>query len=364
METKPWKNFKTLQKQTTPKIHVKQKNHMPTCTNVILSGGSGTRLWPLSRQKRPKQFLKIFQQKSLFQNTLLRNIEKVRDFMLITHASQIESAREQAKEIEIDIAHQIIEPVGRNTAPAIALACMALPEDRILFVTPSDQMIEDGTTYRAALERAITLAEEGHLVTFGIRPKHPETGFGYIEAAGESVVRFREKPDLKTAKEFVASGNFFWNSGMFCFRAKTYLEELEKHHPEMLAACKRAHQTKANGQVTHEAMSAIPDDSIDYAVLEKSRLVKTVSAAFEWTDLGSFDALIEYAQKQAPIDGLNKIPGSENAYAFSEKCVRTAGMDHFFLVDTPDAVLILPLGESQAVKTIHQNLRENNPTLL
>ena len=337
---------------------------MATCINVILSGGSGTRLWPLSRHKNPKQFLKIFQKKSLFQHTMLRNSNKVSDFMLITNETQLDMAQDQAKSIDLNIPYQISEPVGRNTAPAIALACMDLPEDSILFVTPSDQMITDDERYQTALDRAIFLAEEGFLVTFGIQPKHPETGFGYIESAGEDVLKFREKPNLKTAKEYLASGNFYWNSGMFCFQAKTYLKELKKYHPEILAACEHAHQSKVAGQITYEAMAAIPDDSIDYAVLEKSKLVKTVPSDFEWTDLGSFDALIDYAQEKSLVNGIKKIEGAENALAFSEKLITTAGMDNFFLVETSDTILLLPIGESQEVKKIHNKIKKTSPKLL
>src|SRR5690606_27153778 len=193
---------------------------MPKIINVILSGGSGTRLWPLSRQSKPKQFLPLFDdRKSLFQKTLLRNKNLVDDFLLVTNSSQFSLAMSQAEDTNISINRQIIEPIGRNTAAAIALAAWASDPQDILFATPSDQIIDTGELYTHAVQRAAVLANEGFLVTFGICPTFPETGFGYIECRGEEVLSFREKPDLETATQFLNSGDFLWNSGMFCFQA-------------------------------------------------------------------------------------------------------------------------------------------------
>lgn len=338
---------------------------MQQCINVILSGGSGTRLWPLSRQSNPKQFLKLFQGKSLFQHTLERNKAFSSDFMLITNETQKVMADAQAGELDINIKHKIIEPVGRNTAPAIALACLSVDAEAILFVTPSDHMIDAGKPYQKAINRAVELAQQGNIVTFGIDPLGPETGFGYIEARGESVVSFREKPDLKTAKEFLASGNFFWNSGMFCFKAKIFLEELEKYHPEMLSACKEAIETMEHGCIGLEAMRAIPEDSIDYAVLEKSSKVKTVPSSFYWTDLGTFDALINYAQSdQSRVDVLRSVEGCNNAFAFTKKKVVANGVDNIMLVETDDVMMVLPVGESNRVKSIYNNIKERDSSLI
>ena len=204
-------------------------------TNVILSGGSGTRLWPLSRHSRPKQFLQLFENRSLFQHTMQRNAAFAQDFILVTNAQQAVMANAQAEELHTTIAQTLIEPVGRNTAPAIALACLASHPDTILFITPSDQMIVADDLYKKALERAATLAAQDYLVTFGIQPQHPDTGFGYIQADGENVSRFTEKPDLETAKSFLEAGNYYWNSGMFCFKASAFLAELEK--PTSRHAC-------------------------------------------------------------------------------------------------------------------------------
>ncbi|ETN95809.1 mannose-1-phosphate guanylyltransferase/mannose- 6-phosphate isomerase [Zhouia amylolytica AD3] len=274
-------------------------------------------------------------------------------------------AETQAAEMEISLNQKVIEPVGRNTAPAIALACLSVDPEAVMFVTPSDHMIDGGQAYQNAINRAVELAQEGNVVTFGIDPLGPETGFGYIEARGESVVSFREKPDLKTAKEFLASGNFLWNSGMFCFKAGVFLEELEKHHYEMLKACKQAYSTIENGFVDLESMLTIPADSIDYAVLEKSDRVKVVPSSFYWTDLGTFDALINYAQlNQNRVDMLRPVEGCSNAYAFTNKKVVANGVDNIMLVETKDVMLVLPIGESNRVKSVYNSIKENDRSLV
>ena len=200
--------------------------------NVILSGGSGTRLWPLSRHSKPKQFLQLFNNESLFQNTLKRNHNKVNGFALVTNKVQYDKAFQQTKALGLDIEFSVLEPVGRNTAPAIALAALSVSPDDILFVTPSDQMIADDENYFSALNRAIDLSQNDYLVTFGIKPTHPDTGFGYIQSNEEDVLAFKEKPNLEVAKEFFESGDYLWNSGMFCFKASTFLNELEKYNPQ------------------------------------------------------------------------------------------------------------------------------------
>lgn len=338
--------------------------HTKHIVNVILSGGSGTRLWPLSRHGKPKQFLEIFDKQSLFQHTVLRNQSKVDDFLLITNASQIEIAERQMLESGLKLCSKIIESVGRNTAPAIALACFEVAPETILFVTPSDQMITDNHSYQRSLSRAFELAAEGFLVTFGIQPQHPETGFGYIEADGESVIGFKEKPNYKTAQNYLASGNFYWNSGMFCFKAGVYLSELKKLHPQMYQTCLVAHDNKNNFEIPLEFMQRIPDDSIDYAILEKSNLVKTVPSSFEWTDLGSFDAIIDFAQKNKNVSGFTSIEGASNSFALSNKFIAAPGLHNLLVVDTEDALLILPIGNSDRVKEVHTKIKNSNSSLL
>jgi mannose-1-phosphate guanylyltransferase len=332
--------------------------------NVILSGGSGTRLWPLSRQNNPKQFLQIFDQKSLFQHAVLRNQEVSDEYMLITNEVQFSEAEKQGSEIGASIAHKIIEPIGRNTAPAIALAALSVPKETILFVTPSDHMIENGTSYNTAVSRAIELANENFIVTFGIKPTSPHTGFGYIEFDKEEVLNFREKPSAKDAQLFLEKGNFYWNSGMFCFKAGVFLDELKKYAPDMLVACEKAHQSKKNGKIDLDAMQNIPADSVDYAVLEHSNRIKTVASGFYWTDLGSFDAIINYFKEGNTVDNLQEISNEKgNSYVFSDKKVVGAEVANVIVVDTEDSLLILPKSQSDLVKGIYTKIKETDTNL-
>ncbi|TYP97341.1 mannose-1-phosphate guanylyltransferase [Tenacibaculum adriaticum] len=326
--------------------------------NVVLSGGSGTRLWPLSRASKPKQFLKIFDKKSLFQHTVKRNSNIVDEYMIITNSLQIVEAEEQSKDIGFSISKKIIEPIGRNTAPAIALAAFDLKGDDIMIVTPSDHMINNPNSYEKAMKRAIELAEEDYLVTFGITPTSPNTGFGYIEYENEEVLSFREKPDFKTAEEFLKKGNFSWNSGIFCFKASVFLQELEKYNVEMYLACVEAYKTIENGLIDLGAMKNIPADSIDYAVLEKSKKIKTISSNFYWTDLGTFDSIINYFEESNQVDGLSKTE-DESGFNFSKKKVFSS-IDNLIIVDTDDCLLVLKRNETDAVKEIYNKIKIEN----
>ena len=332
--------------------------------NVILSGGSGTRLWPLSRKNNPKQFLQIFDQKSLFQHTVLRNQEVSDEYMLITNEAQFSEAEKQGSQIGASIAHKIIEPIGRNTAPAIALAALSVSEETILFVTPSDHMIENGGCYKSTISRAIALANQNFIVTFGIKPTSPHTGFGYIEFDQEEVVKFREKPSAKEAELFLEKGNFYWNSGMFCFKAGVFLDELKKSAPEMLTACEKAVASMKNGKVSLDTMQKIPANSVDYAVLEHSKILKTIASRFCWTDLGSFDAIIDYYQDGNQVDNLQEIKHKEgNSYVFSAKKVMGAEVSNLVVVDTEDAILVLPKNKSSVVKDIYDKIQNGNTEL-
>jgi len=334
--------------------------------NIILSGGSGTRLWPLSRQSKPKQFLPIFEGKSLFQHTLERNKDLVDQFMIITNKNQFVQASAQATDLNIDLDYKIIEPIGRNTAPAIALSALSVAPEDVLFVTPSDHMISDADKYKVCLDKAIALAKQDKLVTFGIQPTGPDTGFGYIEFDGEDVLQFREKPDLETAKSFLAQGNFYWNSGMFCFKASTFLEALKTADEIMYNTCVKAAKTINDGLVDLEAMKAIPSQSIDYAVMEKSTIVKTVASDFAWSDLGSFDAIIEFQQQGGTVDNLNKIIGenNQNAYSFGSQQVFANNIENQIWVTTDDASVVLPYGESGQIKEIYNKVKEASPELV
>ena len=339
---------------------------MSKIINVILSGGSGTRLWPLSRQSRPKQFLKMFERKSLFQHAVLRNSPVVDDFLLLTNKEQENQAVNQMEELTISLKHKVIEPIGRNTAAAIALAAMRVDPEDILFVTPSDHMIKDEQEYNKSIHRAITIAKKGFLVTFGIKPEYPETGYGYIESNKEDVISFREKPDYKTAVSFIEQKNFYWNSGMFCFKASVYLSELKKYRNDIYETSKAASKSSVGDHIKLDYMVNIPDESIDYAVFERSDLVKTVESFFQWTDLGSFDALISYFKKTNNIEGVSKFKGVDNfnAYGISGKEIYGINVENLVVVDTEDCILVLPNDGRDRIKELYNSVKAENEILV
>lgn len=340
--------------------------------NLILCGGCGTRLWPVSRTLMPKQFAKLFDGNSLFQGTVRTNSVACESQYVISNAEQYFLAKDQLSEIsEKGSPRFMLEPVGRNTAPAIALACLSLDPETIVLVSPSDHVIRDKESYRKCVERAEALAADGYLVTFGIAPTSPETGYGYIEADNENVKRFVEKPDLETARKYLASGNFYWNSGIFCFKVSTFLSELEKYAPEMFAACKAAlaDAVKENSllRIRHDDMMAIPANSIDYAVMEKSDKVKVVPSDIGWSDLGSFDALYqEYPHDEAGnnVNSKHVSVGTTNSMVIgNQRLVATIDLDRMLVVDTPDALLVAPLSSSQKVKAVVEKLKRNRSQL-
>lgn len=323
---------------------------MPNIVNVVLSGGFGTRLWPLSTPENPKQFLKIFNGKSLFQHTVDRNRNLVDQSMILTNAAHYKIGSEQVEEIGYSFNYKVLEPVPRNTAPAITLAALSVGKEDILFVTPSDHMIHDAEIYAKSVNEAIELAKKGFLVTFSIKPTFAETGYGYIEFDGNDVKSFREKPDLETAKEFLDKGNFYWNSGMFCFKAGVYLDEIKKHSPEIYHKSVEAYRSG----IDESAMSQIPEDSVDYAVFEKSDIIKTIPSSFRWNDLGNFDALLDYLNEFG--EGVNDIQGYEveNCKAFAKKKVFGVGVSGLNIIETKDAIIVLPCGKAQDIKKVYQ----------
>lgn len=342
-------------------------------TNLILCGGAGTRLWPLSRNSRPKQFYPLFGGKSIFQETVERNRPLVDRFFVASNAVQMRLAREQLVALGSPEVQFLIEPVGRNTAPAIALACLSLPADEVVFVTPSDHRMNRLEDYSRAVRRARELAEQGFVVTFGIHAAYPETGFGYIEAEGETVKSFREKPDAATARGYIASGRYYWNSGMFVFRAGTLLAEMELHCPEVLEACRKAcaqGRTLEGVAPDSTSMQAIPSISIDYAVMEKSQKVRVVACDPGWSDLGSFDALADEvgASTKNAVLGAESSPivvGSDrNLIVTSNRKVALIDVEDLLIIDTPDALLIAKRGSSQKVKDVVSELKIQMPSLL
>ncbi len=334
--------------------------------NLILSGGSGTRLWPLSRKLMPKQFYPIFEDQTLFELTIERNAGFCSDFWIVTNQEQAILAESQLGEHE---ARFILEPVGRNTAPAIALVCHLLPSETLVLVTPSDHLIKKQGVYEKTIARAKKLAEEGYLVTFGIQPTYAETGYGYIESEGELVKSFKEKPDKETAEQYLAKGNFLWNSGMFCFQAGVFLEELKKYSPEVFTHSKKALEgldTKSyTVAIELEAMKSIPEISIDYGVMEKSDRVRVVPADIGWSDLGSFDALYEEIPKDElgnTIAEHTHFLGAKQNLVFNRSDSRLILLDveDLLVVKTQTATLIGKRGLSQNVKKAVDFLKGEN----
>jgi mannose-1-phosphate guanylyltransferase len=338
---------------------------------VILCGGSGTRLWPLSRTLYPKQFYPLFKGHSLFQRTIERNLAHTSEFIVVVNQEQYFMAEDQFRELKTKLpARFILEPEGRNTAPAIALAALAVKSTDVMLVVPSDHLIQNEAAYQAAVARARTHSLENQLVTFGIKPTHAETGYGYIEARGEEVVSFREKPDAQTAQAYLASGKHFWNSGMFCFQAQTYLKALTAHAPLMHESCVTAWNASGNttpARIDAALMRAIPADSIDYAVMEKSRETKVIPTDMGWSDLGSFDSL--YDALPHDDEGNTHDPQTlhlnshRNLVVADKRFVATIDVDDLVIVDTPDALLITRRGSAQKVKEVVATLKERKPEL-
>ncbi|MEO8236783.1 MAG: mannose-1-phosphate guanylyltransferase [Flavobacterium sp.] len=327
-------------------------------THVILTGGVGSRLWPLSRKSQPKQYLEIFEGKSLFEMTVNRNSHLANKVMVVGnvdnhHLSNNVMDKSQTAYINI------VEATPRNTAAAIAFAAFASNPDDILIITPSDHIIDKMEDYNNAINEAIIKAQDGYIVTFGIIPTKPETGYGYIESKGDKVLSFREKPNETTAKNFIAQGNFLWNSGMFCFKASVLLDELKQFQPEVYEKSKIVWESSKEGFLNLEGSLEIPSISIDYAVMERSKKIKVVPASFSWSDLGSFESVYDYlVSKGHPIDkNGNMVIGCDKHTTF-------LGLKNTIFVYTDTANLILQKENSQDVKDIYGELERQNSELL
>ncbi|PAA34562.1 MULTISPECIES: mannose-1-phosphate guanylyltransferase/mannose-6-phosphate isomerase [Pseudomonas] len=348
---------------------------------IIMAGGSGSRLWPLSRQLNPKQFLPLADADfSMLQATIQRLAGLGAELpRLICNEQHRFLAAEQLRLLGLEKAGILLEPVGRNTAPAIALAALQAcseAQDPILLVLAADHLIKDVEAFQTCIQTALPLAQDGKLVTFGIVPTHAETGYGYIEQGidvgigGFKVSRFVEKPDLVTAQEYLANGSYFWNSGMFMFRASRYLEELETYRPDILAACRAAlaggSQDMHFTRVDEAAFAACPDDSVDYAVMEKTADAVMVPLDAGWSDIGSWTALWDVSDKdqQGNVfkgDVLNQ--QSRNTYVHADsRLVATVGLDDLVIVETKDAVLVAHKDHVQDVKKIVEQLKSGSRT--
>lgn len=328
--------------------------------HVILSGGVGSRLWPVSRKSMPKQYIPMFGNKSLFQLTAERNSALVDQALIVGNKDNYMLSRGDMMRAGIEQYTEIVEAAPRNTAAAIAFAALAADPNDILLVTPSDHIITDESAYAAAISQAVALATTGALVTFGITPAKPETGYGYIEFSENCVLSFREKPDSATAKDFIESGNFLWNSGMFCFQAGVYLRELEKFEPEIYQTALNTFSATASEFLPETETLLIPSKSIDYAVMERSDKIKVVKADFGWSDLGSFESIWEHWEGQGETHRFIQ----NNCVVGSTKHVEFLGVNDLVLVETADAILILDKNSSQDVKKIYERLERERPELV
>ena len=346
---------------------------------VIMAGGSGSRLWPLSRQAYPKQFLNLQGDHTMLQDTLARlnNIEHG-DPMVICNEDHRFTVAEQMRIQGKDSSDIILEPVGRNTAPAVALAAFRAVEkdnNATLLVLAADHAIKHPNAFLDAVKSAQPLAAENYLVTFGIVPTSPETGYGYIKqgqvikgATGHLVDRFVEKPNLTTAKDYVSTGNYLWNSGMFLFKASQYLEELKQYRPEIYQACELACQQTSMDldfvRVDPVAFEACPDESIDYAVMENTERAAVVPLDCGWSDVGSWSALWEVAEQDEQFNaskGDVMSINTTNSYLHStEKLIATVGIDNLIVVETKDAVLVADKDSVQQVKQIVDTIKSEN----
>ncbi len=341
-------------------------------TPVILSGGGGTRLWPLSTPKSPKQFLRLFGDNSLFQNTIKRGANK-RKFtppMIVGSAKHQELTHQQLAEIGVNDAIIILEPAARNTAPAIALAALCCDDDALMLVMPSDHLIGKEDSFLDAIECAKPAASDGYLITFGITPTKAETGYGYIKR-GESLPEFKgahnvpeftEKPELKVAQQMLDNGNFLWNAGIFLLRADAYLDALNKYAPDILAATKKSLGNR-NGNIIlpdQQAFEASPSDSIDYAVMEKADKVAVVPIDPDWSDVGSWDSIVELHEAQyqgsdnITIGQSKTIDAKGNLIWSEDNEVQMIGVDNLIVIVNEGKVVILPRGQSQKVKKLSE----------
>lgn len=326
--------------------------------HVILTGGIGTRLWPLSRKTQPKQYLEIFEGKSLFEMTIDRNSHLASKVLVVGNVDNYHLSNKVTSKSSSNF-QNIIEATPRNTAAAIAFSAFASQPDDILIVTPSDHIIGLMEDYNVAISEAVSKAKDGFIVTFGIVPTKPETGYGYIEHKGDKVLSFREKPNESTAKDFLENGNFLWNSGMFCFKACVLLEELNKFQPEVYEKSKLAWEASKNGHLDFTLSMDIPSISIDYAVMELSKKIKVVPAKFSWSDLGSFESVYDYLVSKG-----HQVDSNGNMVIGTDKHTTFLGVKNTIFVYTDTANLILKKSSSQDVKDIYNELEKQNSDLL
>lgn len=342
---------------------------------VILSGGFGGRLWPVSRASLPKQFIRLLSDKTLMQETILRlrGLSELMDPMLVCNVRHRFIAAEQVRQIDVKPRHIFLEPCGRNTAPAVAVAAheaLSQDPDALLLVLPSDHAILHIPSFHKAVQEAVKLAEMGFLATFGILPTAPKTGYGYIQKGekingkGFKVARFVEKPDAATARQYLDSKEYLWNSGIFMFRADLYLSELQRHsrgiYDQTKLALDKTRYELDFSWIDPDAFDRCPDDSIDYAIMEKTDRAAVIPVDMGWSDVGSWGTLWEVINKDSHgnvSDGNVFMKDVSNCFIRSPKeIVATLGIDNLIIIDTPDALLIAHRDKEQEVKDVFKKL--------
>lgn len=340
---------------------------------IILAGGSGSRLWPLSRELYPKQLLNLISDKSLLQSTFerLTNCMQKDEILSITNTKHSANVRMQLAQ-QTENPKVLSEPVSKNTAPAIALATKYIMqetgEDPVILVVPSDHLIQDKEHFLSTVKKGEKLAEEGYIVTFGIKPNYPETGYGYINTLkpldiGFKVKEFVEKPNLETAEKYLKAGTYYWNSGIFMFKASTMIAEIEKNAPEIAKIAQNVDFTKFS-DIPFVEFDKMPSISIDYAVMEKSDKIALVALESDWNDLGSWQSIYDVSKK----DENNNVfighvidEGSKNSFVYaSSKLVTTIGLEDTVIVETEDAILACKKDRTQDVKHIYETLKKQN----
>lgn len=358
---------------------------------TILCGGAGSRLWPVSRQMHPKPFIRLADNESFLQKSFIRAaaLHGVEEVLTVTNRELLFNTKDDYQEVNHDGIQSsfILEPFGRNTAAAVAIAALHVAEqhgdDAILLILTADHLISDQAAFSQTVDHAVHIAQSNKIVTFGIEPNAPETGFGYIEAnqstafelnkqpVGYAVARFVEKPDAETAQTYIDSGKFYWNSGMFCAKASVMLQEFTTHAPDILNAAKdcfeasKATSNPAQIELQAASFKLVPDDSIDYAVMEKSSQVAVIPCDIGWQDIGAWDAMATLTEADDlgnRIDGDAILQNTKDCFVKSDdkRLVALVGLDNVMVVDTPDALLVADKSQVQQVKNIFNQLKEND----
>lgn len=351
---------------------------MKNLIGLVLAGGSGARLWPMSRELYPKQLLKLNSEKSLLQNTFLRlnKMTLAENIITITNTKHQSDVEMQLMKLTGSPVKILSEPLSRNTAPAIGIGvdyALKNNPDAIFLVVPSDHLIIDDEKFISTVQKGYELAEFGHIVTFGITPDYADTGYGYIKAEKSlqnfafKVDEFKEKPDAKTAQEYVDSGIYYWNSGIFMFKGSAILQEFQQHCPEINKVLAEAEYLESNPSLSYETYEKMPGISIDYAVMEKSDKIVLIPLESDWNDLGSWQSIYDISQKDEcnnVVSGnIINIDSTNSLLHSSSKCIATIGLDNVVIVETEDAILACDKNKVQDVKKVFDELKSKNSDL-